>query len=121
MRKLIIPFVLCILLCLSACSNVSQEEYTALLQECEELKAQVTQLEENVDSLTESYNTSQANNVVLKQHLSDTYNGYRYILIDVTNVLLDGPMSMDDWEEIISTRTSTIPTFEEVDAAVSAP
>lgn len=118
--KMVVLLITLSLFCiyLAGCSGVSEEEYQALQEQLSQSELQVTEKEAELEELTDKFNESQADNLVLKQYLSSTYDGYRYMLVNITTEVYGDGLSKTEWENFITTYTSDMPTFDQVSEAV---
>ena len=117
----IIPFSMVISLlctCLVGCSNVSKEEYQALQERLNQSEIQLSEKEAELEELTDKFNESQANNLVLKQYLPSTYEVYRYMLVNITAEVYGDGLSKTEWENYITTFSDDLPTFDQVSEAI---
>lgn len=121
LKTKIIPFAMVISLlctCLVGCSSVSKEEYQALQEQLNQSEIQLSEREAELEELTDKFNESQANNLVLKQYLESTYDVYRYMLVNVTAEVYGDGLSKTEWENYITTFSDDLPTFDQVSEAI---
>ncbi len=128
MKYRIFFIVLIVLLLLTGCGGVSRADYDALQQDYDRLAAENAQQAEEIGELTtqlaakedayaslsEQYTLSQVNVLLLRQNLAATYDGYRYLIIDVTNQVYSDGLSKNEWETILTSRTEEMPTYDDI-------
>lgn len=83
----------------------SQEDIQLLRERVSELESKVTELEGDRN--------------ILSSYLRNTYDGYRLLLLQLTELYGEDKLSQSDYEALVMSGQGTIPTFDEVQAAIS--
>jgi hypothetical protein len=108
-----------LLVSLAGCGGVSQTDYQTALDEKAALETQMADLQDKYDTLSQNYNALQANRLVLRRYLSDTYDGYRAVVLQVTMQVYGDSLTKSEWETIFTEAAEAVPTFDEVTAAIN--
>jgi outer membrane murein-binding lipoprotein Lpp len=123
MRKLLLTTLsILIVLILTSCSGVSQSEYDKLMDEKIELESQIQTLESQVSALQsqlDSAKKAEADDVILKTVLANTYDAYRYMMLYVTTEVYGNSFSKSEWDSYITNDEHPVPTFEELQELVN--